>query len=186
MTRPNSKSKNWLVDGEMQLLPDVDRLFALAGSAPSTQYDPSTGLPVAVGDGKIAYNGIAVVFDVDDARAAFTDAQTRWSTAGITNYTITYGFGCSCPLNGRWTSEVIGGSLASQTIEDRIPGTSVDVGPGTVEELFDVIADAMDRPPDIFTLEFADEGYPVRFSFDMVTSIDEEFGFGQVTVTPTP
>ena len=131
---------------------------------------------------------LAVVLDVDAARAALDEAQRRWSASGITGYTLAYSYRCNCPASGRWTFEVVNGSsISARAPQDGVVRENVELilGPTTVENLFDVIAEALDQPVDLFTIEYADEGYPTGIAFDDANAIDDGFGFSKVIVTPT-
>ena len=171
---------------EVHFLPGPLELIELTDSA--EDLDPQTGLPGTARRGDITYRSIAVAYDIADATAALAAARSEWAAAGIAEYRLSYGRGCFCLVTDLVTFEVRDGEA---TLVDSAngygPGDLHSSVPRTVEDLFEVIERRIIvERADYFTLAFGESGVPVRFSGDVVGTIDEEFSYGSIRIEEIP
>ncbi len=118
-------------------------------------------------------------------------AQARWQTASISHYAFTLERSCFCPpdSNGPVRIEVRGGTVVSITKPDGSPITGDYFSAyDTVEELFEVVRSAENRPAASIITDFdPDRGYPTRISIDYIAqAVDDEVSYSVSDFTQLP
>ncbi len=121
---------------------------------------------------------------------ALDTSRARWTASSIADYRYTLREFCFCgPETLRpVVIEVVDGQVASATYED--DGTAV-VQPRlgqlrTVDGLFDVIQDAIDREAHSLEAQYDPvRGYPTSVQIDYIEfAVDEEYGFAASDLVP--
>jgi Family of unknown function (DUF6174) len=119
---------------------------------------------------------------LDVERDAFRVARNRWERAAVEDYAFDYQHFCFCgPDELRQVRiAVYGGEVSSATYVDT--GEPTQRPPGdfpTLDDLFDVIGDAIRRDAFSLTVTYDEEmGYPTGASIDYRENVaDEEMGF---------
>jgi hypothetical protein len=120
--------------------------------------------------------------DRDDEVRSLVAARARWNTNGVADYDLTARALCFCFLGGQSVRvSVRGGRVVEALVVstgEPVPSHSASTY-GTVEHLFDVIEDAVQRKAHSIDATYdAQYGYPKRFVIDYVeNAADEEFGY---------
>lgn len=116
-------------------------------------------------------------------------ARARWNANGSTDYDMVSRALCFCILGGQEVRVTVrGGRVTSLVVVSS--GQVIDPAQysqyATVERLFDVIEDAIDREAVRLEVTYDNRfGYPVRFQIDYSEMIaDEEYGHQVVSFTP--
>ncbi|MGH7507018.1 MAG: DUF6174 domain-containing protein [Longimicrobiales bacterium] len=109
------------------------------------------------------------------------DARERWAAAAIDNYTFVLQRSCFCAGGNEPVRIVVrDGVPASYTVVetgDPLPQEWREAYP-TVEELFDIIEDAIEDADEIVVSYDSARGYPVRVDIDYIgRAIDDEMGY---------
>lgn len=115
-----------------------------------------------------------------EERDALRDARVRWGRADLDAYAFTLQRGCFCPMEliGPVRIVVRGDSVLSRTYT--ADGTPVPAqwAPyfGTMEEVFELIDEAIDRSADDLRVSYHRTlGYPVKADIDYVkNAVDDE------------
>lgn len=131
------------------------------------------------------------VVNLDDVQADLHNNRQKWNASGIENYRFDYRNICFCIRDyvNPVTIEIYRGTIISATVIES--GESVNEEGfqryKTVEALFDLIQDAIDRNVHRITLSYNNElGYPTWGSIDYDPRIaDEEFGFSSDNLIET-
>lgn len=124
-----------------------------------------------------------------DARDELSDARLRWERAGIDDYQYTVSRHCFCGFVGPMLITVQDGAVVSRVFTETgqpVPA-NVHARIGTIDDLFDLLHDALDEDPAEFHATYDRQlGYPVSASIDYSVNIaDEEDGFGVSEFIPT-
>lgn len=112
-------------------------------------------------------------------RTTLAQARARWAAQGGENYTVELTRSCECILAGRrMLVTVQNGSVASAEYfesGDPVAGAELSYVP-TVEDLFDLIEDALAQPAAAFLATYDEQyGYPTRIEIDpSATTADDE------------
>ncbi len=127
--------------------------------------------------------------DNDDELRDLVRARARWNVNGVTDYDVLARAICFCGHGGTDVRvEVRNGHVVSATVVATGQVlTGAEAGPyRTVEQLFDVIENAVDRDAHRIDATYdAQYGYPVHFFIDYSrNAADEEFGYEIVQFTP--
>lgn len=96
-------------------------------------------------------------------------ARNRWATANMDSYSYVVNRSCECVYVAATKVVVVRGAVARLELEATGDTLPTDARPSfhTVDELFDVIADAIARDPYQFSADYdPDLGYPTLFSVD--------------------
>ena len=114
------------------------------------------------------------------------EAARRWANAGPYAYAYTLHETCFCPPSGRRIVVVDDEVVRVERIVEHDPGRVLEGY--TVEGLFGLIRQSLEREPDSHFLEFDPVlGYPTRVHFDYEhQAIDEEWGFQVEDFRPLP
>ncbi len=125
------------------------------------------------------------------ALSRLAQAQARWQTAGVSHYAFTLERSCFCPPDGSGPVriEVRSGSVVSITKPDGSPVTGDYFSAyDTVEELFEVVRSAENRPAASIITDFdLDRGYPTRISIDYIElAVDDEISYSVSDFTQLP
>lgn len=109
---------------------------------------------------------------------ALDDARVRWEAAGITAYQLEYRNVCFCGRVHIRVDVTNGQVTRVEPLDDDDAFGPVHEG-YTVERLFALIQDGLERRPHDVALSFHPElGYPTSVSFDPIgNAIDDEWGF---------
>ena len=122
---------------------------------------------------------------LDDEKDELRAARERWDDAGITSYAFTFTYECYCMRAGVYAVVVADDSIESIEIVSPAWDEGQEPYALTVPQMFERLADALERGPDDVRLEFASAGYPEAVYFDMVDSYaDDEWGFEVEGLTP--
>jgi len=103
------------------------------------------------------------------SREAASDHRARWSASGIVDYEYVFGRTCECTreTTRRMRVEVRGGSVAGATYRDTGEPATMANGYPTVEDLFDLIDDAIQRRAAGLTVSYDGPlGYPTEITID--------------------
>lgn len=117
-----------------------------------------------------------------DPRGELEANRNRWQSVGFTDYTYRVDRACFCGFFGLAEIEVRNGVIVAVTqVED---GTSVDPEffqfYDTVEDLFDLIEDAIAREAEVLNVEYNDQlGYPTTIELDYAFNVADD----ELTVT---
>jgi hypothetical protein len=110
-------------------------------------------------------------------------ARARWKRLGIESYDLTVQLTCECPSSAPFISQVRDGQIVAQMDAT----TGQPIGPpfrstGTVDGLFDLLAESANANPDQMDVEYDfATGYPKRGSVDRSFQIaDDEYWFTAV------
>lgn len=130
------------------------------------------------------------VLDAEPDAAALDLAQARqlWASAGIDDYDLIVERVCFCLYLGPVRVEVRNGRrVATVPVSGPPPETSAIGEYPTVEGLFDVVAEAMERPADELRVTYHPVlGYPVDLWIDPRRAVDDdELGYRVDLVAPT-
>lgn len=116
--------------------------------------------------------------------------RNRWQSVGFTDYTYRVDRACFCGFFGLAEIEVRDGVIVAVThAED---GTAVDPEffqfYDTVEDLFDLIQDAIAREAAVLDVEYDDQlGYPLRIELDYAFNVaDDELTVTVSGLVPAP
>jgi hypothetical protein len=125
---------------------------------------------VAAGIGASCEDPTGPVHDLEEA-------ERRWVAAGPERYAYTFRETCFCGPGDRRIEVAAGEVVSVEPAENVDPGQTLEGY--TVEGLFALIRESLDRDPDDVTLEFDPAaGYPTRVFFDYDhRAVDEEWGF---------
>ncbi len=94
-------------------------------------------------------------------------SKAMWESRGQSNYTITYERRCFCGFAGSFVARVDNGAVTSVEPATGIGGTEEMPIALTVERLFEVVQEAIDRGADRIEVEYDTEyGYPRRIFVD--------------------
>ncbi|MDX1545404.1 MAG: DUF6174 domain-containing protein [Rhodothermales bacterium] len=141
-------------------------------------------LPVLLG-------GCALLGDGGGPRSELERRQQQWARQGFDAYTYDLNIACFCPYFGPVHITVRADTVAA--LEFRLPP---DVPPPseherrffsrTVEDLFDVIDDALREGADELDVEYHPEfGYPTHISIDYYEdAVDDEIGYTASNLQP--
>ena len=129
---------------------------------------------------------------LDPERAALASARVRWSSQHIEHYEYSLVRLCEClpewmrPIRIKVENDVI------VSLSDAQTGAAVAAERAglyhTVEDLFDLIADAIGRDADVVDVDYHPTlGYPVRISIDDDINVgDDEFTYVASDFAPLP
>ena len=127
--------------------------------------------------------------DHDDELRDLVRARARWNVNGVTDYDVIARALCFCAFGGTDVRVIIrNGGVVSATIlaTGQMMGGAEAVQYRSVEQLFDVIENAIDR--DAYRIDATYDlhyGYPSHFFIDYSrNAADEEFGYEIVQFTP--
>jgi uncharacterized protein DUF6174 len=118
---------------------------------------------------------------ITDARDELADARSRWARNGRSSYAYTVARSCFCGDIGPMRVSVLEGVVVSRVYTETgqpVPAdrhTDLD----TVEELFELLEDALDEDPADFEASYDGLfGYPASAFIDYSANVaDEEDGF---------
>ncbi len=125
----------------------------------------------------------------DQKDQSLTAAQTKlnaaislWNSKDINNYTATQQLSCFCTPNSTHPISfevkndlVVSGSVKDVNETDKIPANELLSTPKTVEQMFALIQDAIDRKADSMTIEYdATLGVPMKINIDYSTMMADE------------
>ena len=112
-------------------------------------------------------------------------ARARWSASGLRAYTMTQSRSCFCPRDatGPFRVAVRDGAVTQVTLDGKPVPTDRAL---TVEDLFDLLADAYARGADEVRVTYhASLGYPTELWVDYEQRIaDEETGYAITALAP--
>ncbi len=100
---------------------------------------------------------------------AASDHRTRWDAAGIIDYEYAFRRTCECARSDTrpMRVQVRGGSVAAATYGDTGEAATTASGYPTVDDLFDLIDDAIERGAQGLTVAYDGSlGYPTEISID--------------------
>ena len=108
----------------------------------------------------------------DDLR----DARERWQDAELDTYAYVLEWQCFCLRMGRYQITVENDVVVSAVrLDEWEEGPPPEL---TIDSLFVLLENALDREPDEASLRFHRLGYPTDVSFDPIENgIDDEWGF---------
>ncbi len=114
-------------------------------------------------------------------RDRLADARRVWVQRGPASYAFTYTRACFCGWAGAYRIEVEADTITRVTAlpsGDVLADRPADVF-YTVDGLFGMIGDVLDRRPDAFHASYDSAlGHPVELSVDYIKqAVDDEFGF---------
>jgi hypothetical protein len=119
---------------------------------------------------------------ITDPQGALDAARARWAVEGGDSYDMSFNWQCFCVVDyvARVDLEVRGGAVTAGTVEDTGDALPADrlADYETVDELFDLIQDAIDQDAYEIRTSYDSTGYPdeVWIDYDAATA-DEERGF---------
>ena len=131
----------------LAVVPSVNELLALASE--DAEFNEETGLPVEVRRGTVTYSDIRVRFDLEDDAAQIEAIRLVWEERGPDDYQLSYRCNRGCSDRGRVQVEWRDGELTN----DR--GTD---GPSSVEELLELIEEALASSPASVDIRLHDDG----------------------------
>ena len=124
-----------------------------------------------------------------EGEARLAENRARWTAQQPDTYRFTYTRNCFCPqeYRGPFAIAVQGGEVAEVTyegegepIEDALTNASL-----TIDDLFDLVAEAYERKAFSVTVDYAETGQPTNIYIDYNAQIaDEEVGFTIEPVRP--
>lgn len=131
---------------------------------------------------------------LNDAREVWRDARARWTANRPSQYTYTLERLCFCPEEVRGPVRIVvrGDSVLSRAYvgSGQAVPAQYAVHFGTIESLFDVIDDAIDRKAAELSTQYDPaRGYPLTVNIDYVANaIDEELGLrvSEFLIPPAP
>lgn len=182
---PDPQLPGWTVE---QLFADIAASIE-RGEQVDVDFDPELGYPTTIRldlesipvDGGFSMD-ITVFADQSAARQALAEAEQRWTEAAPASYSYTLERRCFCvPLT--MEIEVSNGEILRTAVIEGEEGDSLVL---SIEELFEVVADALDEHPAELRVEYdAELGYPTEIWVDLEEYLaDEEYGYGvELTVT---
>jgi hypothetical protein len=123
----------------------------------------------------------------EDRLAALAEAEQRWTTAGLTDYTLIVEHGCLCPPEERGPFEVrvVTGAVddvahTDATVESPRPREDLL----TVEALFEFLRDNAGAHELLVTYD-GELGYPRSINVDPIEgAVDDEFFIGATVEKP--
>lgn len=126
------------------------------------------------------------------SRGSFQDlatARALWQSAALTDYDLRIVRSCFCMYEGVVRVAVRDGERVStvfETTSDGLPAQPVATDHPTVEELFVLVAEALDQgAAEVRVTYHAVLGYPVELWIDRsVDVVDEEIGYTAEVVAP--
>lgn len=111
-------------------------------------------------------------------RDSLAEARSRWRALGSESYSYEVNRSCFCLLGGRrMTVTVQAGTVAAAEFQDSGDGVEAALLSyvPTVADLFDLIADALDRKASYFSATYDPTyGYPTRIEIDYSSSADDD------------
>jgi hypothetical protein len=182
---PDPQLPGWTVE---QLFADIAASIE-AGQQVEVDYDPELGHPTRIRldlesipvDGGFSMD-ITAFSDQSGERRALAEARQRWEEAALESFTYTLERRCFCiPLT--MEIEVVDGEIVRTAVIEGEEGDSLVL---SIDELFEVVADALDEHPARLSVEYDPVlGYPREIWVDLEENIaDEEYGYGvELTVT---
>ena len=111
------------------------------------------------------------------SREAASDHRSRWDAAGIVDYEYMFRRACECTgsVTRPMRVEVRGGSVAGATYRDTGESATNATGYPTVDDLFDLIDDAIDRGAQGLTVAYDGSlGYPTEISIDYDVEVADD------------
>lgn len=116
-------------------------------------------------------------------------AQSLWVAADLSDYDLKVERSCYCPVEGWVRVQVRNGERIATVIEtsgDELPAQPAATDHPTVEELFALVADAIDAgAAEVRVTYHAVLGYPVELWIDRSVNVsDEEVGYRAELVAP--
>ncbi|MFV1987697.1 MAG: DUF6174 domain-containing protein, partial [Gemmatimonadota bacterium] len=122
------------------------------------------------------------------SQEAAGDHRARWSTSGIVDYEYVLDRACECTRETTRTMrvEVRGGSVTGATYRDTGESAAMANGYPTVEDLFDLIDDAIQRRAAGLTVAYdAALGYPTEITIDYDLEVaDDEITINASNLVP--
>jgi hypothetical protein len=163
-------------------------LLSLALGACSTS-QPAPDVPVRVDSLRADPSPVSAGADDTDGEAALAANRQRWAAQGAADYQFTYTRGCFCPPQYRGPFDVTVRGGAVTDVVYRGEGEPADRALSefqTVEDLFDLIAEAYDRKAARVDVTYdAATGQPSDVYIDYDEQMaDEEIGFTVEPVRP--
>jgi hypothetical protein len=122
-------------------------------------------------------------------REVYDSARTKWAEQGVRSYTVDMNIACFCPVGGNPVQvQVRDGAVVSVTpLQGGQPVNTSSFGQyPTVDRLFEIIGDAIDRKADrIFTTYDPDRNFPTRIEIDYRrNAIDDEVVYNVANLVP--